>query len=152
GIRHIWTLGTADGMQQHHAVTFQEYVTLVEKSRVKAHTHMLEHSYGNDAVEFLPNIAVILQSEIELPRERAPFRQAGAGESVLLLREGAPGYARVAKFAEIEGQPAPAAANIEDASLRIEQELGREMALLRELRVVERLTRPLEIGAAVLPV
>ena len=33
-----------------------------------------------------------------------------------------------------------------------EQELGGEMALLGELRVVERLVRVLEIGAAVLPV
>ena len=35
---------------------------------------------------------------------------------------------------------------------RLDQQLGGEMALLGELRVVERLVRVLEIGAAILPV
>ena len=53
---------------------------------------------------------------------------------------------------EIEAEPAPAGTDIEHAVARPDQELGRQMALLGELGVVERRIRRVEIGAAILPV
>src|SRR5437870_2262762 len=53
---------------------------------------------------------------------------------------------------EIEGKPAPAAPDVEHALVRGDQKLGREVSLFGKLRIVERLTVRLEIGAAVLPI
>src|SRR6202040_372192 len=55
-------------------------------------------------------------------------------------------------FGEVKGKAAPARADVEHAISGREQELGGDVTLLGELRVVERLVRRFEIGAAVLPV
>ena len=55
-------------------------------------------------------------------------------------------------FREVERKAAPAAADVEHPLAGRGQELGREMAFLGELGIVERLVGRLEIGAAVLQV
>ena len=55
-------------------------------------------------------------------------------------------------FGEVKRKAAPAAADVEHALAGRCQELGREMALLGELGIVERLIGRFEIGAAILPV
>ena len=71
---------------------------------------------------------------------------------MLLLRQGDAGNACTAHFGKIEGEPAPARTDVEYVVIVSYQKLGREMPLLGELRVVERLIGIFEIGAAVLPV
>ena len=72
---------------------------------------------------------------------------------MLLLRQRDAGDVGAGDLGEIEPEPAPAAADVEHASDRARsQQLGGEMPLLGELRVVERLSGVLEIGAAILPV
>ncbi len=70
--------------------------------------------------------------------------------SVLLLRERDAGDVRTGDLGEVEGESAPAASDIEDAGLRLNKELCRQVALFGELGVVERLSRSLEISAAIL--
>ncbi len=53
---------------------------------------------------------------------------------------------------EVERKPAPAASNIEHALAGGDQKLGRQMAFLGKLGIVERLVRRLEIGATVLTI
>ena len=82
-----------------------------------------------------------------------PFSAARvARDCELFLRQRDAGDPRAAVFGEIERKPAPAGADVEHALAGLDQQLGREMALLGELGVVERLVGRLEIGAAVLPV
>ncbi len=71
---------------------------------------------------------------------------------MLLLRERDTGHIDAADFGEIESKPAPAAADVEYALVGFDRQLGRHMALLGQLGVIERLFRALEIGAAILPV
>ena len=72
------------------------------------------------------------------------------GALVLLLRQRDAGDVRAGNLGEIERQAAPAAADVEHRGAGLDAELRREMALLGELRVVERLVRRFEIGAAIL--
>jgi hypothetical protein len=62
------------------------------------------------------------------------------------------GDLRAGHLGQIEPEAAPAAANVEDTPGRLQEQLCRQVALLRELCVVKRLPRMLEIGAAILPV
>ena len=56
-----------------------------------------------------------------------------------------------ANLGEIERKPAPAAADVEHRGAGlVDAKLGREVALLGELGIVERLVGRLEIGAAIL--
>src|SRR5207249_486546 len=122
-----------------------------EEGLVEADADVLEHSDRDDPIESLGHVAIVLQLEGDLAGQPF-FLRAGARESVLLLRQRDPGDARAAMLGEIERKPTPAAADVEHALVRRDQELGREMAFLGELGVVERLAAGLEIAAAVLPV
>jgi len=53
---------------------------------------------------------------------------------------------------EIEGEPAPAAADIQHGLARLEQQFGGEMALLLLLGDFETVVAGVEIGAGILPV
>jgi hypothetical protein len=61
-------------------------------------------------------------------------------------------HTRAADIGEIQRKPAPAGADVEHALAAFDQQLGRDVAFLGELRVVERVVGIFEIGAAVLPV
>ena len=67
--------------------------------------------------------------------------RARARERKLLLRKRDAGDAPAAELGEIERKPAPAAADVEHALSGVDQKLRREMPLLGELGVVERLVR-----------
>ena len=63
-----------------------------------------------------------------------------------------PGDPRAGDACEVERQAAKPAADVERRCAVLRQELGGEVALLRGLRVVERLAGIFEIGAGILPV
>ena len=116
-----------------------------------ADANMLEHADRDDAVERLRHVAIVLQTEVDLVVQSL-FGRALARARVLLLRERDAGDVRAAELGQIERKPAPAAADVEHALVPRDEQLGREMTLLGELGIVERLAAGLEIGAAVLPV
>ena len=76
---------------------------------------------------------------------------------MLLLRQGHTCDVGAAEIGQIQPQTAPATADVEQprGALRItprQPQLGGEVALFGELRIIERLVGALEIGAAILPV
>ena len=70
----------------------------------------------------------------------------------LLLRQRDAGDLDVAVLGEIEAEPAPAGADVEHPLSRLERELGGDVALLGELRVLQRRDAVLEVGAGILQV
>src|ERR1700730_18347058 len=138
-------------MQQHHAVVVEQLVALAEKRIVEADPDMLEHPDRDDAVEISRDVAIVLQMELDLVGQSF-FARAPVGERVLLSGKSDPGDTCAANVREVKRKPAPAAADIEHALILRNEKLCREMAFLGELRVIERLTGVLEIGAAVLAV
>ena len=81
---------------------------------------------------------------------QAALERPVLGALVLLLRQRDAGHPRAGNFRKIERQAAPAAADVEHLGAGLDAEFRREMALLGQLRVVERLVRRFEIGAAIL--
>src|SRR6266852_2135719 len=138
-------------MQQHHALVVEQLMALAEKSIVEADAYMLEHSYRDDAVEFSRNVAIILQTELDLVGQSL-FVRAHLRERVLLSGKRDPGDTRAANTREIKRQATPAAADIEHASILGDEKLGRQVTFLGELCVIERLSAVFEIRAAILPV
>jgi hypothetical protein len=110
---------------------------------------MLEHADGHDAVEALGHRAVILQAELHHVVEPA-FGGARTGDGELLFRQRDAGDVGAAMLGEIKGKAAPAGADVEDALAGFDVKLGGDVALLGELRLVQRLPRPLKIGARIL--
>ncbi len=86
-------------------------------------------------------------------RSDSPFSEARLSASVCCSSDSViPGDARLQQFGKVEREATPAAADVEHAFAGLEDQLGGDVPLLGELGVVEGLVRPLEVGAAVLPV
>ena len=112
---------------------------------------MLEHADGDDAVERPLDVAVVLQAEFGALGEaglgaRAARRPRCSCDKVT------PVALRPGDLREIERHAAEAAADVEHRVPLVDQQLGRDMTLLGELRFFEALPGPLEIGARILPV
>src|SRR5439155_26990004 len=133
------------------AIIGQKLAAFTEKHIVVADADVLEHADRDDAVEPLLHVAVILHSEID-PAAQTLFACTFGGSPPLLARQRDAGHRRAAELRQIERKAAPAAADVEYAPLVAQQQFGREVALLGELGVVERLAKRLEVAAAVLPV
>ena len=58
--------------------------------------------------------------------------------------------AGAADLLDVEPEAAPAAADVEHAAVRLDEQLGRNQPLLGQLRFLQRAVGPLEVGAAVL--
>ncbi len=138
-------------MQHHRPVVLEQRRAFLEELVVEAGADMLEHADRDNAVERLRDVAIVDQLELRLVGE-AGFGGALVGDAVLLLGEGDAGHGDIRHFREIETEATPAAADIQDLLSGGEAQLGREVTLLGELRVVERLAGVFEVGAAVLPV
>ena len=86
-------------------------------------------------------------------RSDSPFSEARCvARRMLLFRQRNSRDARLQQFGKVERETTPAAADLEHAFSRLEDQLGGDMPLLGELSVVEGAVRPLEVGAAVLPI
>ena len=80
--------------------------------------------------------------------------RAGAlgGDGVLLGRQRDAEHVDLEVLGEIEAEPAPARADVEHVLAGLDPQLGGDVALLGELRLLERHVRALEIGAGILHV
>ena len=113
---------------------------------------MLEHADRDDAVEALGDVAVVLQPELDAVGQLLLGGALG-GDGELLLRQRDAGD--VARRRSRRGRaPSPPQPQPMSSTRwpRLEQQLGGDVALLGELRLVERLIGRLEIGAGILPV
>ncbi len=110
---------------------------LLEELAIVADADMLEHADRNDAVVAGREMAVVLEQE---PRPVGDALLAGARvrDLVLLFRQRHAGDVDIGMIGEIEREPAPARADVEQLLARRERQLGGEMPLLGELRIFER--------------
>ena len=138
-------------MHQRDAVLLEQPAHRVEEILEMNDADVLEHADRNDAIVAPRLLAIIPQVEADAVREPGGGGALGR-ELVLLDGKGKAGDLDIAFLGEIEREPAPAAADIEDALSGLEQQLGGEMALLVELRRLEIVVGPAEIGAGILPV
>ena len=97
----------------------------------------------------LADVAIVLLAKRH-PVAEARLRGAARRDRELLLRQRHAEGARADDLGEIERHAAEAAADVEDAVPLLDQELGGEVALLGELRFLERLVLMFEIGARIL--
>src|SRR5262249_24165157 len=123
---------------------------LAKEPSVKINADVFEHADRDYAIVGLADVAVVLQTEIN--GAKALLGCPASRHRQLLVRQCDPGGVRPADFSKVGPQPAPAAANVENALVGFQQELRSEMTFFRELCVVERLVRALEIGATILAV
>src|SRR5216684_590786 len=112
---------------------------------------MLEHADRNDAVVPAGFPAIVEQLEAHLVGNAA-FERAAARHGMLLLGQGDAGHVDTELLAEKEAHAAPTRADVEHALAGLQQELGRDVALLVELGLFQRLLARLEIGAGILAV
>ncbi len=103
-------------MQHHHAVVAEQLRTLAEEGAVVIDADMLEHADRHDAVERSRHVAIVLQIETRA-RAQALFGRALIGDGVLFLRQRHAGHVGAGQFREIEPEPAPAAADVENAQV-----------------------------------
>ena len=118
---------------------------------VAADADVLEHADRDDPVEGLFNVAVVLEPKLD-PVGQARLTGAIGRDGELLAGQGDAGDLGSCDPGKIKPQAAKAAADVERRRAVPRQQLGGDMALLRRLRVVERLAGIFEIGAAVLAV
>ena len=97
------------------------------------------------------DVAIVEQLELD-PVGHAGFGGALPGQVELGLRQGDAEHLDVGDAVEIQGKPAPAAADVEHLHPRLEAELGGDMGLLVELRLVDVVRRIGEVAAAILQV
>ena len=114
GIGDVRPLRAADRVQQHDAVVGQELGAFAEKRVVEDQADVLEHADRDDAVEFFPQVAIVLHAELDRAGQ-VLFSRAFAGALPLLLRQRDAGDSGAAEFREIKRKPAPAAADVERA-------------------------------------
>src|SRR5918911_2569693 len=141
--------GAPDRVQQHDAVRREKLGTFTEIGVIEPEADVLEHSDRYDAVEGSGHGAVILQLEFDGVPKPLLLRSL-PGHRKLLARERDPGHSRIAHLGKIERKAAPARTDVEHAMPGPDEKLGGDVALFRELRVVERLVGILEIRTAVL--
>src|SRR5215204_1509036 len=111
---------------------------------------VLEHADRHDTVEPFRNVAVVLQAELR--RRHSLLFRAGPRGRKLFLRKGDASHLRAADLSQVNREPAPSRADVEQPDTAFDQKLGRKMSLLGNLGIIKRLARQLEIGATVLAV
>nr|WP_281247864.1 MULTISPECIES: hypothetical protein [Halomonas] len=112
---------------------------------------MLEHADRDDPVVDLALRSVVEQLEARTLGQPGAHRPL-LGDLQLLLGEGDPLDTGPGALGDMQGEAAPARADIEHAHVRLQQQLGGDMALLFLLRLLEALVAVREIGAGILAI
>src|ERR1700741_722844 len=108
-------------MEQYDAVLGELVLHLAEELPVMAGADMLEHADRDDAVEAALQLAVVAQMEAHAIA-KAGRRRVLLRELVLLDRERHAGGVHPGRAREVEGEPPPAAADVEQLLAGLEQE------------------------------
>ncbi len=138
-------------MQHHDTVRLQQGSHLGEKLVIVAHADMLEHSNGDDTVELLFQVPVVLQMELRIPGKITPMRPF-VRDRELLLRKCDPDNVSLCHFRHVKPQTTPTGADIEHLLAWLYQQFRCEVSLLGELRFFQRTAGVLEIRAGILAV
>src|SRR5437867_4927277 len=111
-------------MEHHHALLIENCLDLAEESGIIPHADMLEHADRNDAVEPIPDSAIVLQLESD-PIRQSALRRPLLGDTQLFFAQGDAQNVYAAGLRQIKAEPAPSRANIEHPLAALEQELRR---------------------------
>src|SRR5450631_3522414 len=115
------------------------------------HADMLEHADRYDAVEWPLDVAIVLQAEVDVAVAAQLLRTLRC-DRLLLPRKRDAGNFSSGGLGKIKPQTAKAATDIQRLMSLVDQQFGGDMALLGELRLLQALAGPLEIGAGILPI
>ncbi|MNE07697.1 hypothetical protein D3C80_1003270 [compost metagenome] len=137
-------------MDHRHPVVVQQPGDPVEVLLIIGRADVLEHADRDDAVEGLVQVAIVLQPELG-PVRQAARRRAFVGRAVLFGRQGDAGDSRSA-LGHRQAQAAPAAADVQRALSRRQQQLVDQPPLLGDLGLIQGRVRRLEEGAGILQV
>ena len=125
----VWIRATPSSVEQ--------VAHLAEVGGVVVDADVLEHADRDDAVEAALDLAVVLELEahgaaraLSAPRARCEILSCS-------LLSVTPVTSQPADLGQIEAEPAPARADVEHALARLDGELGGEVALLGELRLLQ---------------
>ena len=138
----VWISATPSSASSSR--TLRKYVVVVVDADV------LEHADRDDAVELAGDLAVVLELEAH-----GAGRPSLAARSCEILSCSAlsvtPVTSQPAVLARYNAEAAPARADVEHALARLDGELGGDVALLGELRLLQ-VVAVLEVAARILPV
>ena len=138
-------------MDQRNAIILEVLPHGVEVGIVVPETDVLEHADRHDPVETIARRAIIFQAEFHA-RTQSPLVRAALRDLELLRRQRQPGDRGACDVCKIKRDPAPPAADVQNLGARLKQQLGSDVPFLGELRILQALSRILEIGAGILPV
>ncbi len=142
--------GMGDAVVEHHAARLQHAVDLAEVLRKAGDADVLEHAHARDLVvdRILRQIEVVAQLDLHVTRQ-ASRDDLARHVLVLVLRQRDAVRVHAVVLGGVEDEPAPAAADVEEALAGREAQLAADVVELRDLRVVERLRFVLEVRARV---
>src|SRR3990172_3728539 len=130
-------------MEKEKSVVFQTFMSYIHIGLIVFIPHMLEHADGDDMIETLPQIAVVLQPEFD---RQAPAEFPAEGQ--LLLRDLYPCDLHLIFFRGVPGEAAPAAADVQYLLPWLQAELPAGQVQLGLLGLIQT-GRVLPVSAAV---
>ena len=95
-------------MQQENSVRLQVTIGDLEVGLVVLRPHVLEHTYGNNAIELLVQVAVVLKPDINIQTQTALLRHL-----LLFSRNRDADYANAVIFRHKPGKTTPATADVQ---------------------------------------
>ena len=125
--------GDADGVQQEDAFGGHQPLHVGEVGVVVLRTHVLEHAYRDDLVEAALQVAVVLQQQFHRQALHALLRQRQ-----LFLGYGHAGDFHAVVLGGELGQPAPAAADVQQRLAGLETQLAADHVELGVLGFFQR--------------
>ena len=137
----------------HHGdpARLEQLADLAEVGAVERLADVLHHADRSHSVERARDVAIIHQLEPDTVRN-ARLRRALSGKLELLDGQCDAEHIHVRDAVQVQRQPAPAAADVEHLHAGLETQLGRNMRLLVELGLLDRVGGVGEVAAAVLQV
>ena len=125
-----------DGLHQRASAGFEVAAHAVEIAVPESRPDGFEHFDGNHMVELTMHVAIVAQQELR-PGPEAGAGQAPAREIELLRRQGQPGHMHAVVARREFGEPAPAAADLEQALTGARRKTIEDAAVLAFLRLGE---------------
>ena len=151
GVGRAGRIALGDAVDQGDAVVAQQLGELAEEHPIVGQADVLEHADRNDPVEAAALLPVVAKREADLSFQALALRP-GLRVGQLLRRQSDAGHVCLPDFRQVEREPAPARADVQDLLPWLEQQLGGDMPLLGQLRPLQVRLRLGKVGAGVLPV
>ena len=138
-------------MRNHDAVRRQQRPHLCEEAGIMWRAQMFDQPDRDDPIELTLDIAIVHQLEADAVGNPCGLRSF-ATEGNLVGRESDAEDVYVIVAMQVEREPTPAAPDVQHSLPWLQMQLGGEMRLLVDLRLLERHVRISVVGAGILPI